>query len=63
MKTLASWRVVYMTECHVECKTRKAARLLAKQTQGKVQGYIPAVGWLDDSRIPEGKEERQDNDS
>lgn len=53
METHKAWRVLYMTGCHVECESREAARKLAKDTAGKAQGYIPAVGWLDDSRIPE----------
>lgn len=46
-----------MTEEPVECVSRECARSLAKSTCGKVQGYIPAIGWVDDSMIPE-KEER-----
>lgn len=50
---MAAWRVVYMVGEPVDCDNREHARELAAKTAGKVQGYIPAVGWLDDSRIPE----------
>ena len=52
-----------MTERPVECKTRRAARLLARQTHGKVQGYIAAVGWIDDTRIPESEEKQEQDDA
>lgn len=42
-----------MTGSPVEFSSRDDARSNAKVLCGKLQGYVPGIGWVDDSRIPE----------
>lgn len=53
MQPLKAWRVVPMTGSPVEFSSRDDARNNAKTLCGKVQAYVPGIGWVDDSRIPE----------
>jgi hypothetical protein len=56
-KTWHAWRVVLSCGCVVgEYSTRGDARTIAEAERGKAEGYVPGIGWVPETCLPDGRQ-------